>query len=81
MRENRASMVEFTDRFTECFTFYNGERSHRSLSNQTPEQVYRLGRGGGVRILEQFNQKGSETEIKEESWQRCAAACNVECRA
>jgi hypothetical protein len=34
--------------------FYNGERPHQSLSQQTPEVVYRTARGGGAVIVDTF---------------------------
>lgn len=76
-----ASMVELTVGLTEYFAFYNRERPHQSLAYQAPNQVYQSGQGGGARIVDKFSQKDSGAEIKAESGQRCAAACNVECRA
>ncbi|MCA1804012.1 MAG: IS3 family transposase, partial [Xanthomonadaceae bacterium] len=45
-----ANMVESTAGLTEYFAFYNDERPHQSLANQTPDQVYQSGQGGGARI-------------------------------
>lgn len=72
-----ANMIELTVGLTEYFAFYNGERPHQSLSNLTPEQVYRSGQGGGARIVNKYRTKGSETEFKAESGQRRAVASKV----
>jgi len=50
--EDKLAVVIETAALTEYFTFYNGERPHQSLSNQTPVQIYRSGRGGGARIVD-----------------------------
>ena len=76
-----ASMGELMIGLAEYFAFYNGERPHQSLSNQTPEQVYRSGQGGGARIVDKFSKIDTETEVKIESGQRRAAAYEVECSA
>lgn len=34
------------------FTFYNGQRGHRSLGYQTPDGVYATGQGGGAKIID-----------------------------
>lgn len=36
------------------FAFYNGERPHQSLGQQTPDIVYRSASGGGAVILDKF---------------------------
>jgi len=36
------------------FTFYNGERRHQSLGDQTPDVVYATGQGGGAKIIDKF---------------------------
>jgi putative transposase len=33
---------------------YNGERSHQSLANKTPDAVYRSATGGGAMIVDKF---------------------------
>ncbi len=76
-----ANMVELTVGLTEYFAFYNGERPHQSLANQTPNLVYQTGQGGGARIVDKFSEKDSEAENKKQSGQRRAAACDVECTA
>ncbi len=42
---------------TEYFTFYNQERPHQSLANQTPDRVYESAQGGGAMILEKYPKK------------------------
>lgn len=58
---------------TEYFVFYNTERPHQTLDYYTPDEVYRTGVGGGVRIADQFNVK-QKASSKVETGQRCAAA-------
>ena len=36
------------------FAFYNGERPHQSLGQQTSDVVYRTATGGGAMILDKF---------------------------
>jgi len=43
-----ATMGELLIGLTQYFAFYNGERAHQALGNQTPEAVYRSGTGGGA---------------------------------
>ena len=42
------------------FAFYNGERPHQSLGQQTPEVVYRTATGGGAMILDKFKGRVSQ---------------------
>ena len=49
-----ASMGELWVGLTEYFAFYNGERPHPSLGNQTPDVVYRTAIGGGAMIVDKF---------------------------
>ncbi|MCF6212191.1 MAG: hypothetical protein L3K24_16340, partial [Gammaproteobacteria bacterium] len=60
------------------FTFYNGERPHQSLSNQTPNRVYESGQGGGAMIVDRFGKETSAPEAMAEPGQRRAAVCEVE---
>jgi len=76
-----ACMVELTVGLTEYFAFYNDERPHQSLSDLTPDQVYRSGQRGGAIIVDKFSKKDPETEIAAETGQRRAAVCTVKCRA
>lgn len=41
-------MGELLVGLTNYFTFYNGERPHQALENQTPDVVYRNASGGGA---------------------------------
>ena len=74
-----AGMGELMIGLTEYFAFYNGERPHQSLSNLTPDQVYKTGQGGGAKIVDKFCKKESESEVITDLGQRRAAACEVEC--
>jgi putative transposase len=49
-----ATMVELRGGLADYFAFYNGERPHQSLSDQTPNVVYQTGIGGGALIVDKF---------------------------
>ena len=55
-----ATMGELTLGLASYFAFYNGERPHQSLSQKTPDVVYRTATGGGAMILDKF--KGTQEE-------------------
>lgn len=74
-----ANMGELTLGLTDYFAFYNGERPHQSLSNQTPDQVYSTGEGGGAKIVDRFSGEGVRSGIGEAPGQRRIAAGETEC--
>jgi len=45
------------------FAFYNGERPHQSLGQETPDVVYRTGTGGGAVIVDKFGGAGEEPPV------------------
>jgi hypothetical protein len=45
-------MGELLVGLTEYFAFYNGQRPHQSLGQQTPDVVYRSAVGGGAIIVD-----------------------------
>lgn len=49
-----AAMGELLLGLSEYFAFYNSERPHQSLGQQTPDVVYRSAVGGGAMILDKF---------------------------
>lgn len=49
-----ATMGELHAGLTRYFAFYNGERPHQGLSNQTPNVVYASGIGGGAMIVDRY---------------------------
>jgi putative transposase len=49
-----ATMGELVIGLTAYFAFYNEERPHQSLTNQTPDKVYQTASGGGAIILEKY---------------------------
>ncbi len=51
-----ASVSELLLGLTEYFVFYNGERKHRSLGYDTPDEAYRTGVGGGARIVDKYGE-------------------------
>ncbi len=58
-----ATMGELMLGLTEYFVFYNGERPHQSLGNQTPDVVYRTAIGGGALIVDKFGGAAGETPV------------------
>jgi len=49
-----STMAELTLGLSDYFAFYNGERPHQALGQQTPNEVYCLGIGGGAMIVDKF---------------------------
>lgn len=64
-----ANMAELMIGLAQYFSFYNEQRPHQSLGYQTPGVVYASGKGGGAMIADKFG------GMREESGQRCSAAC------
>ena len=58
-----ATMGELMVGLSQYFAFYNGERPHQSLGNQTPDVVYRTGVGGGAIIVDKFGGAGEEPPV------------------
>jgi putative transposase len=48
---------------TKYFAFYNGERPHQSLANETPDVVYRTAAGGGALIVDKFLRATEEPPV------------------
>ncbi len=46
------------------FAFYNGERPHQSLGQQTPNIVYRSAIGGGAMIVDKFGGAVEESPVE-----------------
>jgi len=49
-----ATMGELLVGLSKYFVFYNGERPHQALKNQTPDVVHKTAMGGGAMILEKY---------------------------
>jgi putative transposase len=49
-----ANMGELMLGLTQYMMFYNEERFHQALGNDTPSKVYQTGSGGGAMILEKY---------------------------
>lgn len=49
-----ATMGELLIGLTQYFAFYNGERPHQALENQTPDVVHQSASGGGAMILDKY---------------------------
>lgn len=73
-----ANMGELMVGLTQYFSFYNNERPHQSLADQTPNRTYQSAQGGGAIIVDKFTKKSATQGAVEESGQRCAAVCDVE---
>jgi len=48
------TMIELTEGLAEYFTFYNSERPHQSLGQETPDVVYKTAMGGGAMIVDKY---------------------------
>ncbi|EHQ53783.1 integrase catalytic subunit [Ectothiorhodospira sp. PHS-1] len=70
-----ANLKEVTLGLMDYFAFYNGERPHAALANETPDTVYRNRQGGGALIVDKYGPSTvtppSETAVP---GQRCSAA-------
>ena len=69
---------------TAYMMFYNEERFHQALGNDTPSKVYQSGIGGGAMILEKYGNDDEPeaaqekvTAAVENAGQRRAAACEI----
>lgn len=49
-----SAMGELLIGLTQYFAFYNGERPHQALQNQTPDVVYQRAEGGGAMIVDKY---------------------------
>ncbi len=58
-----ATLGELTVGLAEYFAFYNGERPHQSLSDKTPDVVYRTASSGGAFILDKFGGAGGASPV------------------
>lgn len=58
-----ATMGELMIGLAGYFAFYNGERPHQSLNNETPEAVYRSATGGGALILDKFGGTAQQMSV------------------
>lgn len=49
-----SAMGELLVGLTKYFAFYNGERPHQALKNQTPDVVHQRAEGGGAMIVDKY---------------------------
>ncbi len=49
-----ATMGDLLVRLTKYFAFYNTERPHQSLDNQTPQEVHKKSSGSGAMIVDKY---------------------------
>jgi putative transposase len=52
-----SAMDELLIGLTKYFAFYNAERAHQSLGNQTPQEVHETSSGGGAMIVDKYRSK------------------------
>jgi putative transposase len=52
-----SAMGELLIGLTKYFAFYNAERAHQSLGNQTPQEVHETSSGGGAMIVDKYRTK------------------------
>ncbi len=52
-----AQVDELLPGLSQYFAFYNSERPHQSLQNQTPDVVYATAQGGGALIVDKYGKK------------------------
>ena len=58
-----ATMGELMVGLAKYFAFYNDERPHQSLGDETPDVVYRTGMGGGAIIVDRFGGAGEKPPV------------------
>jgi putative transposase len=73
-----ATMGELTFGLMEYFMFYNDERPHQALANETPETVYRTQQGGGALIVDKYGPAAIPPGESGGSGQRCSAASEAQ---
>jgi putative transposase len=62
--KNYANLPELLVGLAEYFHFYNRERFHQSLSYKTPDYVYQIADGGGVKIIDKYKQNSSQEDVE-----------------
>lgn len=73
-----ATMGELTLGLMAYFMFYNDERPHQALANETPETVYRTRQGGGALIVDKYGPVAILPGESAEPGQRCSAASEAQ---
>jgi putative transposase len=73
-----ANMGELMLGLMEYFMFYNDERPHRALANETPETVYRTRQGGGALIVDKYSPAAIPIGEHAVPGQRCSAASEAQ---
>ena len=57
------SMVDLGKGIGENFVFYNSERAHQALGQETPDVFYRSALGGGAMIADKYPRADEETPV------------------
>jgi putative transposase len=73
-----ANMAELTVGLAQYFAFYNGARPHQALGYETPDDVYRIGAGGGALIIDKFDGGGQERKSSGTGQRRAAAEVEMD---
>lgn len=73
-----ADLSKLTLRLTEYFPFYNDERPHQALADETPATVYRTRQGGGARIVDNYGPAATPPGEPAAPGQRCSAASEAQ---
>ena len=69
-----ADLSEVTLGLAEYFLFYNEDRPHMALANETQAKFYRTRLGGGVSIVDKYGQAAKTSSQPIASGQRCSSA-------
>jgi putative transposase len=59
-----STMSELLLGLAKYFVFYNQERPHKSLGNQTPQMVYDSGTGGGALIVDKYPKEAQDQKSR-----------------
>jgi len=73
-----ADLSAVTLGLTEYFPFYNEERPHMALANETPSVVYRTKQGGGALIVDKYGPAATPLGKPAKTGQRCSAAIEAQ---
>jgi len=68
------SMVDLGKGLGEYFVFYNGERPHQALGQETPDVVHQTAIGGGAMIVDRYPRADEQTPVPLRSTGVCSSA-------
>ena len=73
-----ADLSAVTPGLNKYFPFYNEERPHMALANETPSVVYRTKQGGGALIVDKYGPAATPLGKPAITGQRCSAAIEAQ---